>query len=132
MKPTVQESSGTVDQTGTLPCPATGSAVRRTTPSGWDDDGSDGFQYQTLFDDPTTGLRTMLMRVEGGVLTSPHAHNELEQVLVLEGEFYDADRTYGPGDFIVRAPGAIHTGGSKEGALVLLIYSPPPGAPKPG
>ena len=26
-------------------------------------------------------------------------------------------------DFIVRAPGALHTAGSKEGAVVLLFYS---------
>ncbi|MBC8242727.1 MAG: cupin domain-containing protein [Alphaproteobacteria bacterium] len=63
------------------------------------------------------------MKVDAGAISPPHAHDELEQVFVLEGAFYDADRTYGPGDFIVRAPGAIHTGGSKVGALALLIYS---------
>ena len=63
------------------------------------------------------------MKVDAGVVAPPHAHDKLEQVLVLEGDFYDEYRTYEPGDFIVRAPGAIHTGGSKSGALVLLIYS---------
>ncbi len=63
------------------------------------------------------------MKVDAGVVAAPHAHDKLEQVLVLEGEFYDEYRAYGPGDFIVRAPGAIHTGGSKTGALLLLVYS---------
>ena len=63
------------------------------------------------------------MKVEAGAEALPHTHDQLEQVFVLEGEFYDEYRSYGPGDFIVRAPGAIHTGGSKTGALLLLIYS---------
>jgi anti-sigma factor ChrR (cupin superfamily) len=63
------------------------------------------------------------MKVDAGVVAPPHSHDQLEQGFVLDGEFYDEYRTYGPGDFIVRAPGAIRTGGSKSGALVLLVYS---------
>ena len=63
------------------------------------------------------------MKVDAGVVAPPHAHDNLEQVFVLDGDFYDEYRTYGPGDFIVRAPGAIHTGGSRNGALALLVYS---------
>ena len=68
-------------------------------------------------------MKTMLMKLEGGTLAPPHSHDQLEQVLVLEGDFYDEYREYGPGDFIVRAPGAMHTGGSRNGAVVLLVYS---------
>lgn len=123
MKPTIQESSGAADRTGKLSRPDSGSLVTRPSTSEWEEDGSTGFSYKPLFEDLQTGQRTVLMKVDAGVVAPPHAHDQLEQVLVLEGEFYDEYRTYEPGDFIVRAPGAIHTGGSKSGALVLLVYS---------
>jgi anti-sigma factor ChrR (cupin superfamily) len=53
-----------------------------------------------------------------------HAHNEIEQIYVLEGSFFDQDKTYTAGEYIVRAPGAMHTAGSDTGAVVLLFYSP--------
>mgnify|MGYP001028062266 CR=1 FL=1 len=123
MKPTIQESSGAADRLGTVSRPESGSLVTRPAASDWEADGSWGFAYKLLFEDLQTGQSTLLMKVDAGAVASPHAHDKLEQVLVLEGEFYDEYRTYGPGDFIVRAPGAIHTGGSKSGALVLLVYS---------
>jgi quercetin dioxygenase-like cupin family protein len=51
----------------------------------------------------------------------------VEQIYVLEGTFYDQRKTYHAGEYIVRAPGAMHTAGSDTGALVLLFYSPAPG-----
>lgn len=123
MKPAIQETSGATDVAGTMARPDAGSLVARPAASDWQAHDASGFSYKTLFEDPHLGLRTILMKVEAGTVASPHSHDNLEQVYVLEGEFYDEYRTYGPGDFIVRAPGAIHTGGSKSGALVLLIYS---------
>lgn len=98
------------------------SLVARSGSMDWQSDG-DGFWYKPLFEDPSTGMKTWLMRVEAGAEAAMHAHEDLEQVYVLEGEFYDSEHTYGPGDFIVRGPGAMHTGGSRGGATVLLVYS---------
>lgn len=123
MKPPIKESAGATDKTGRLSRPDAGSLVTRPATWDWDQDGSTGFSYKTLFEDTHTGLKTMLMKVDAGSVAPPHAHDNLEQVLVLEGDFYDEYRSYGPGDFIVRAPGAIHTGGTENGALVLLVYS---------
>jgi len=123
MTSTIRESSGATDVAGTVMRPDAGSVVARPATSDWQAHGASGFSYKPLFEDPSTGQRTMLMKVEAGSLAPPHAHESLEQVYVLEGEFHDEYRTYGPGDFIVRAPGAIHTGGSDSGALVLLVYS---------
>ena len=123
MKPTLQESSGATDVAGTLSRPDAGSLVARPAASDWQPHEESGFSYKPLFEDPSTGMRTVLMKVDAGTEAPPHAHDNLEQVYILEGEFHDEYRTYGPGDFIVRAPGAIHTGGSESGALVLLVYS---------
>jgi len=94
----------------------------------WQDCGADGFLIKPLMEDPVSGLRTWLMKVEAGAFSASHAHHEVEQIYVLEGSFYDQENTYQAGEYIVRAPAAMHTAGSKTGALVLLFYSPAPTA----
>lgn len=90
----------------------------------WQDCGADGFRIKPLFEDSTAGLCTWLMKVDAGAFSPMHTHEEIEQIYVLEGSFYDQDKTYGPGEFIIRAPGAMHSAGSEDGAVVLLFYSP--------
>ena len=90
----------------------------------WQDCGADGFWIKPLLEDGDKGLRTWLMKVDAGAYSPLHAHEEFEQIYVLEGSFYDQDKTYGPGEFIVRAPGAMHSAGSEDGAVLLLFYSP--------
>ena len=90
----------------------------------WQSCGSDGFLIKPLMEDSTKGIRTWLMKVEPGAFSPMHDHVEIEQIFVLEGSFYDQNQTYGPGDYVVRAPGAMHSAGSKDGALVILFYSP--------
>ena len=92
----------------------------------WQGSDAPGFWVKPLIEDDHQGIRTWLMKVDPGAFSDMHGHSEYEQIYVLEGAFYDQDHEYGPGDFIVRAPGALHTAGSKEGAVVLLFYSPAP------
>jgi anti-sigma factor ChrR (cupin superfamily) len=66
------------------------------------------------------------MRVEPGTVSAPHAHDRIEQVYILDGSLYDDDGSEHPaGSFIVRAAGAVHGGGSRDGATMLVIYSDP-------
>ena len=90
----------------------------------WQDSGAKGFWIKPLFEDNRQGLRTWLMKVDAGAFSPMHAHEEIEQIYVIEGSFSDQDKTYKSGDLIVRAPGVMHTGGSEEGSLVMLFYSP--------
>ena len=92
----------------------------------WQDCGADGFLIKPLLEDGAAGLRTWLLKVEPGAWSDSHAHDEVEQIYVLEGSFYDEEKTYQAGEFIVRAAGALHTAGSETGAVVLLVYSPSP------
>ena len=94
----------------------------------WQDCGAEGFLIKPLMEDPVSGLRTWLMKVEAGAFSESHAHHEVEQIYVLEGSFYDQESTYQAGEYIVRAPVAMHTAGSETGAVVLLFYSPNPHA----
>jgi anti-sigma factor ChrR (cupin superfamily) len=90
----------------------------------WQDCGAQGFRIKPLLEDTRAGLRTWLMQVDAGAFSPLHAHDEIEQIYVLEGSFYDQEKSYGPGEFIVRAAGAMHSAGSADGAIVLLFYSP--------
>ncbi|MEG3155534.1 cupin domain-containing protein [Sphingomonas sp. RB1R13] len=90
----------------------------------WTPDQLPGVSTQSLIDDPR-GYRTVLMKIEPSPFGVLHAHDEIEQIYVIKGDFFDDEKSYGPGDFIVRAPGALHRTGSKNGAITLLIYAPP-------
>jgi len=101
-----------------------GSAFMNAETMAWQESEEGGFLLKPLVEDEKAGIRTWLMKVEAGAFSELHAHEEYEQVYVLSGSFYDQDREYHAGDFIVRAPGAMHTAGSRDGALMLLVYSP--------
>ena len=82
-----------------------------------------GELVRTLIDDPS-GFQTMLMRILPGPPGELHAHDTIEQIYVLEGDFYDDEASYGPGDFVVRMPGAMHRAGSLGGCTMMVVYTP--------
>lgn len=106
-----------------LPMPANESLVTSASNMSWQQSGSKGFLLKPLFEDQDSPMRTWLMKVESGAYVEMHSHNELEQIYVIEGTFYDQNGQYKAGDYIIRAAGVPHTAGSEEGALVLLFYS---------
>ncbi|WP_416896564.1 MAG: cupin domain-containing protein [Minwuia sp.] len=110
-------------ETAGLPRPDAGTLVARTAGQDWQSSGSDGFLVKPLHEDPATGRRTWLMKVEPGAYAPAHAHEEFEELYILEGSFDDGEHTYHAGDYAIRAPGAMHESKSEAGALVLVIYS---------
>ena len=108
---------------GTLKAPGKGSSHIDGSSIEWQQTGQDGFWIKPLMEDLEQGLRTWLMKVDPGAYSSPHSHDELEQVYIIEGSFYDDEKTYRQGEFVARAPGAMHCAGSEEGAVVMLFYS---------
>ena len=114
------EVAGNVD---VLKLPVAESLILKSREMPWQHSDAPGFWVKPLVEDECQGIRTWLMKVDAGAFSEMHGHRQYEQIYVLEGSFYDQDNVYGPGDFIVRAPGALHTAGSEEGALVLLFYS---------
>lgn len=86
-----------------------------------------GETVRALIDDPA-GYRTMLMQIAPGPLGVMHAHDTIEQIYVLEGDFFDDEASYGPGDFVVRMPGTQHRAGSRNGCTMMVIYAPLAGA----
>jgi len=110
--------------TGSLKLPINASADIDASQIEWRECGVDGFWIKPLLEDAVAGVRCWLMRLDPGAVSAPHTHAEIEQIYVLEGSFHDQDKSYGPGAYIVRAPGALHSAGSDDGALVLLVYTP--------
>lgn len=82
-----------------------------------------GELVRPLIDDPS-GYRTMLLQVAPGPLGMLHAHDTIEQIYVLEGDFFDDEASYGPGDFVVRMPGTQHRAGSRGGCTMMVFYAP--------
>ncbi len=106
-----------------LNLPQTGSVDISANALAWQPCGADGFWIKALYENPQSSQRTWLMKVDAGAWSPLHAHTELEQIYVVEGAFYDQEKEYLAGDYIIRAPGAAHTAGSHDGALVILFYT---------
>lgn len=105
-----------------LKVPNSGTAVLRAGDA-WRPSGTPGFWVKPLVEDEAAGVRTWLMKADPGAESALHSHGEIEQIFVLEGEFSDSEGTYGPGDFIIRAPGAQHLTTCSDGSLSLVIYA---------
>ena len=101
--------------------PGTGSI--KTEASQWVPGERPGELIRSLVED-SLGYRTMLMKIAPGPLGVMHAHAEIEQIYVMDGDFFDDDASYGPGDFVLRMPGAMHRTGSKNGGTMLIVYAP--------
>ncbi|WP_428514760.1 cupin domain-containing protein [Roseovarius sp.] len=107
----------------TLDRPASGTAYLNQSALDWQETGTKGFETKPLYES-SSGDMTMLMKIAPGAFSEAHAHETVEEIYVLEGSFHDDENSYVPGDLIIRAPGTMHTAGSKSGALVLLKFSP--------
>ncbi len=82
-----------------------------------------GFWIKPLYENAEAGERTLLMKVDPGAFASSHTHDELEQFYVLEGSLFDDQHELRAGDYCCRAAGTPHTAGSRDGAVVLLVYT---------
>ena len=101
---------------------ASGSTRVPTREIEWQASDSPGFWTKLLFEDKKTGETTWLMRFDPGAHAASHAHGEIEEILVLEGSFYDDQHSYWPGDYCLRAAGTQHAAASKDGCTMMVIY----------
>ena len=110
--------------TMSLSTPQTGSLYLESLKMPWDSTEADGYTMKCLYKDPERGEMTCIFRMAPGAIAPPHCHDdEFEQVFVLEGAFNDGEQTLVEGDYVCRAPGAIHGGTTQEGALMLVMFS---------
>lgn len=107
---------------GQLALPSAGTKSVRAA-EGWSEGERPGERVRHLVDGPD-GYRTMLLTVAPGPLGVLHAHDTIEQIYVLEGDFFDDEASYQAGDFVVRMPGTQHRAGSRGGGTMLIVYAP--------
>ncbi len=100
----------------------TGTAFLDPGAADWQDTDAPGFRIKPIFTDSKTGESTALMQIAPGAYSPPHAHDQLEEIYVLDGDFHDDEYTYTKGQYCQRAIGAIHSAGSENGCTVLLVY----------
>jgi anti-sigma factor ChrR (cupin superfamily) len=109
---------------GGIVAPTEGSRHYSSGPAAWQATKAPGFWIKPLYEDARIGERTMLMKVDAGAFAPSHTHDgEFEQVYVLEGTFYDQHQTMTAGDYCCRTPDAPHSSGSKDGAILMVIYT---------
>lgn len=110
--------------TAVLSTPQAGSLYLDSLKMPWEQADIEGYSYKRLYEDPERGELTCLFRMAPGARAARHCHeDEFEQVYVLEGSFSDGQQTLVPGDYLFRAPGAMHEGSTQDGALMLVIFS---------
>lgn len=89
----------------------------------WQPGDRPGEMIRRFVDDPR-GYRSMLLKIAPGPFGALHGHDEIEQIYVIEGDFFDDAARYGPGDFVLRMPSAMHRAGSTNGCTMLIVYAP--------
>lgn len=66
-----------------------------------------------------------VLRYRPGASVPLHMHPDVEMILVLDGAQSDETATFAAGDVVINAPGSQHSVISKEGCVVLLMWSQP-------
>jgi quercetin dioxygenase-like cupin family protein len=107
-----------------LGTPQAGSLYLNSLKMPWEPTEIEGYSLKRLYEDSERGEITCLFRMDPGAIANRHAHHdEFEQVYVLEGSFNDGEQTLVAGDYVFRAPGAMHEGSTQDGALMLVMFS---------
>jgi anti-sigma factor ChrR (cupin superfamily) len=80
-----------------------------------------GVQRRLLSRDGEENARaTSIVRYDAGAAFSPHTHPGGEEIMVLDGVFFDEHGTYPAGTYIKNPPGSTHAPGSETGCILFV------------
>jgi len=85
----------------------------------------EGVEIVRLHGDGVQGPSAALLRYQPGARVPMHTHQGYEHVLVLTGSQQDEQGRYGPGTWLVHAPGTRHSVQSDEGCVVMAFWAEP-------
>ncbi len=91
----------------------------------WEDTKFPGIKAKTLLVDTSSGLLTVLLRMEPGARLPDHEHVLIEQTYVIDGELVDAEGSCTAGNFVWRPAGTRHAAHTPKGGLMLAIFQAP-------
>jgi quercetin dioxygenase-like cupin family protein len=80
-----------------------------------------GVAIRVLHTDPRSGAMTVVTRMEPGARIPAHSHSRADEtVYVIEGDFVEDRKSYGPGSFFAGAAGTVHGPHETVNGCVLL------------
>lgn len=85
----------------------------------------EGVEIHRLYGDQMTGPAAALLRYQPGARVSYHVHGGYEHILVLRGSQEDHSGVRRTGDLAICPPGSGHDILSRDGCIVLAIWSGP-------
>src|SRR5947208_5378943 len=84
-----------------------------------------GNKMKVIYQDPATGMLTILAKLEPGARIPPHTHEDLEQTYVLEGSLLDDEGECTAGNFVIRAKGSRHSPIAPKGCTMIVFFLKP-------
>ncbi len=90
----------------------------------WTETGP-GNKMKVIYHDPSSGMLTILAKLEPGAGIPAHVHEDLEQTYVLEGSLVDDEGECTAGNFVIRAKGSRHAPTAPNGCTMLVFFLKP-------
>ena len=84
-----------------------------------------GVEVKVLYDDPNTGMLTVLSRMAPGSFIPLHTHTDIEQTYVMEGSLEDEQGAATAGNFVWRPAGNTHIAHAPNGCVSLSFFTKP-------
>lgn len=84
-----------------------------------------GVDVKILYENPQTGLLTVMTRMAAGSCIPLHVHTDVEQTYVLEGSLEDEQGAVTSGNFVWRPGGNIHVAHAPRGCLSISFFTKP-------
>jgi anti-sigma factor ChrR (cupin superfamily) len=91
----------------------------------WETSKFPGIEHKVLYNDPKTGMATLLFRLAPGAVVPLHEHTGVELTYVLEGSLEDEEGECTAGNFVWRPAGNTHEARAPRGALLLGVFMSP-------
>lgn len=83
----------------------------------------EGVEIKVIHEDKTTGALTVLTRMNEGACIPKHFHSEADEtVYVLEGEFIEIEKAYGPGSIFFGSATTSHGPHKTNSGCMLLTH----------
>lgn len=97
--------------------------IRRAAEGRWWPTGLPGVWGKPLYKSRRADRETLLVKCEPGALIPRHAHEGIEELIVLEGTLRVGDVLLGPGDYIRSTPGADHGDAVSPNGCICLFFT---------
>jgi len=91
----------------------------------WTESKFPGVKVKILYEDPSTGMLTVLGKMEPGSFIPLHTHTDIEQTFVLEGSLVDEQGAATAGNFVWRPGGNTHIAHAPNGCLSISFFTKP-------